>query len=325
MARLAEDKMTANFQTATRQFFEQMTLNDSDRQEHLALFVRIIRVFYPIFVVTILISGTLTGNWNNVFLAILLAGLASGIIYGFVRVNFYYSTIFMTNVSIFVIVFITASNARPPHVEIAYVLLAPLLASIYLSPFMTGVIGATAAASIMLFGAITTSMPSSIVFDLTGLTIILTIFIVAVGHRRRQFEEARRELRVQQERTKLMEFVLNSISHDLRTPLTVIETNLYLLERDKTPDKRQQRIDKMRHQTKRLDRMVSDILMFSHMEANQALDKSCDLVPIVHQTVASLQELAQERKITLTATCAMTQAIVKGDADLWGTCHHELS
>lgn len=246
------------------------------------------------------------------------ASFTSVLVYFAIRRRWYYRTILFINIAIFVFVFLIAFNSNPPHVEIVYVLIAPLLASIFLSPVMTSLLGLVAVIVIIGFATVMTpSIPSSIAVDLTGFVTICTTFIVAVGYRRRQFENTRNEFLLQQERLKMMQFMVSSISHDFRTPLSIIHNNLYLLERDPSPDKASARIEKIRHQANHLEQMVDDNLTLSRMEVAEKRQHPFDLVPIVHETVEQFQTVADERKIKLSISQIEAQAIITGDANLW--------
>ncbi|MEM9955010.1 MAG: HAMP domain-containing sensor histidine kinase [Chloroflexota bacterium] len=310
--------MIGKVQSTIHQFLQQLALTEDERTERLALSRKILNAFVPIVLSTILLSGVLTGNWNNVVLATTCAILASAVVYFSISHGWYYGTIFLINIAIFIIVFLIALNSRPPHIEIVYVLMSPLVASIFLSASMTGLMGVLAIIVIAVFAIwMTPSMPSGIAVDLVGFVTICTTFIVAVGYRRRQFENTRNEFLLQQERLKMMQFMVSSISHDFRTPLSIIHNNLYLLERDPSPDKASTRIEKIRHQANHLEQMVDDNLTLSRMEIAEKRQHPFDLVPIVQETVEQFQIVADERKIKLSVSQIEAQAIITGDANLW--------
>src|SRR6185295_11974049 len=53
---------------------------------------------------------------------------------------------------------------------------------------------------------------------------------------RKQVEAQRLELALIQERAHLLKELLNTLSHDLKTPLSILTTNLYLLEKKTDPE-----------------------------------------------------------------------------------------
>lgn len=65
-------------------------------------------------------------------------------------------------------------------------------------------------------------------------------------------------------------FIADS-SHELRTPITVIKSNLHLLRRAKDPTDRSELIETSEAETSRLNRMVNDLLYMAQMQAGQEL------------------------------------------------------
>jgi PAS domain S-box-containing protein len=59
---------------------------------------------------------------------------------------------------------------------------------------------------------------------------------------------------------------ISDISHELRTPVTSLNTRLFLLERD-TPERRQEHLNSLKSQLRRLNRLLEDVLNFARFEA----------------------------------------------------------
>jgi len=59
---------------------------------------------------------------------------------------------------------------------------------------------------------------------------------------------------------------ISDVSHDLRTPLTVINTQLYLLRKSLTETEHLQRLDLLEQYTGRLKRTVNDMLNLSVLD-----------------------------------------------------------
>ncbi|MDX2162362.1 MAG: PAS domain S-box protein [bacterium] len=85
----------------------------------------------------------------------------------------------------------------------------------------------------------------SVVFDLTS---------------RRQAEEQALTLRFEQERGRLLAEFVQSAMHDFATPMSMINTSLYLLERAEQPERRAQRIEHIQEQMRHLSRLVDGTL-----------------------------------------------------------------
>ncbi len=74
------------------------------------------------------------------------------------------------------------------------------------------------------------------------------------------------ELALEKERVDLLREFVGNISHDLKTPLTVINNSLYLLERLTDPTKQNEKLDLIKMQTQVLDRYIQDILTISRLD-----------------------------------------------------------
>ncbi len=79
------------------------------------------------------------------------------------------------------------------------------------------------------------------------------------------FEIAVEKLRIQ----LLAEFIRN-VSHDFRTPLSVINTHLYLLRHNDVADKRLERLDMVERQATRLGRLIEGLLKMTRLDTEVA-------------------------------------------------------
>ena len=125
----------------------------------------------------------------------------------------------------------------------------------------------------------------------------LAIEAVRVG------EEAQ-QARFLREKEKLHTTVLNSISHDLRTPLVSITGTLTsLLDRETHFDERSQHdlLKGAYSEAKRLNRLVGNLLDISRLESGSIKLKRdlCDLSEIIGVARSQLRELLGERQITI--------------------------
>ena len=78
---------------------------------------------------------------------------------------------------------------------------------------------------------------------------------------RKQAEQQALELKLQQERIKLLTTFFQDASHEFRTPLSIIKTATYIIERLDAPDKRQEKLDQINQQAERIDKLVNDLLL----------------------------------------------------------------
>ncbi len=96
---------------------------------------------------------------------------------------------------------------------------------------------------------------------------------------------------------------LLSVSHDLRTPLTVIEGYAEALAEEATPDPKNAGVIISSH-AKRLERLVDDLLDLARIDANQFTlsTESVDISALVQRILAGLQHKAAEADVTIETT-----------------------
>ena len=114
------------------------------------------------------------------------------------------------------------------------------------------------------------------------------------------------------------EFVTN-VSHELKTPLTamlgILETLQLMGPSD--PEAQQSFFGMMQKETKRMNRLVSDLLSLNSVQANERIRPSTplDLRALLEETVTSLQGLSHKAHSQLLFTPPKTAPIVVGDGD----------
>jgi PAS domain S-box-containing protein len=125
---------------------------------------------------------------------------------------------------------------------------------------------------------------------------------------RKGAEQQQLNLAIEQEKVKLLQRFITSISHDLRTPLSTINTGLYLIERVKDdPDRFRQQIASVQAQVQHLDRLIDDLLSMSRLDRRKTADYRFALHPVndlVRAVVNDLSPQAVDKRQTLTFTGA---------------------
>lgn len=92
---------------------------------------------------------------------------------------------------------------------------------------------------------------------------------------------------LEQEKSKMMATFMESASHDLRTPLTIINTSLYLLERISDPDKQKVKLNLVKDQVKHLQNLIEDIISMARLDGRTDLD----LQPLdLNQLIVAIQQ-----------------------------------
>lgn len=125
----------------------------------------------------------------------------------------------------------------------------------------------------------------------------------AIAIERAQLVEQTRQTQVLQATEKLQTALLNSISHDLRTPLVSITGALSGLQEDGALNEAARRslIDTARGEAERLNRLVGNLLDMTRLEAGALRIKQapCDIQDVIGSALERLGERATDRTVTL--------------------------
>jgi PAS domain S-box-containing protein len=129
-------------------------------------------------------------------------------------------------------------------------------------------------------------------------------------------EKRERELLLVKEKNQFLSEFLSTVSHDLKTPLSVINTNLYLLERIQDPIKQHDKIEHIKEQTALVEKFIQDILTVTRLDHLpglnlQPLDLNRMLSDIAHQ----FRSRAETKLVELRLDLTQDLPLVSGDAD----------
>ena len=129
----------------------------------------------------------------------------------------------------------------------------------------------------------------------------------------RLIEENRMQLSVEREQMRIMSDFVRDASHDFRTPLSIIQTSLYLLKRKAETQEQLDRLGTIGMQASRLSRLIDGLLTM--LELDKA---SLSLIPINLKTVAQnavdrVMETAHKAGLTLDLTASEDMIFVNGE------------
>jgi two-component system sensor histidine kinase KdpD len=116
-----------------------------------------------------------------------------------------------------------------------------------------------------------------------------------------QLAEQARQIKLLQAAEKLQNALLNSISHDLRTPLVSITGALSTLEQDELlePAARQSLVETAREEADRLNRLVGNLLDMTRLESGalQVKRDDCDVQDLIGAALGQIEARLTGRKI----------------------------
>lgn len=143
----------------------------------------------------------------------------------------------------------------------------------------------------------------------TGISVYFSNINARKEHERQQFQ-----LAMERERVDILADFIQSASHDFRTPLSIIKTNLYLMSRVNDPEQRKGYLDTLNEQTISIEILVNDMLEMNRLKSQSQFTLiPCRLNELVSIAVEHLAEKAAQKEITITANLAAYDIFVKAD------------
>jgi signal transduction histidine kinase len=132
----------------------------------------------------------------------------------------------------------------------------------------------------------------------------------------RRLEGESAELAAEQERAQVLRQFIRDLSHDFRTPLTVISTSTYLLQKLTDPQRQQEQIDKLKTQSDRLKQLFDELLTMTRLdnEVDPLQMEPVDLNQLLGQILDSEKPAAQVKHQTVNFTPAAKMPFIEGDA-----------
>ncbi len=128
-------------------------------------------------------------------------------------------------------------------------------------------------------------------------------------------EQRERELTRANERNAFLTEFFGTVSHDLKTPLAVMNTSLYLITRAQTAAQREMRLQQISNQVEQMDSYLQDMLTISRLEHLPAFkSESLDLNPLVEEVSFSLHSRLEGKRLTYQVMTQPNLPAVEGDA-----------
>jgi signal transduction histidine kinase len=109
---------------------------------------------------------------------------------------------------------------------------------------------------------------------------------------RRKAEQQQVSLAVETEKVKVLQRVITSVSHDLRTPLSTINTGVYLMSKFKAdPVRFDAQVARVEAQVKQLEHLIDDLLTMSRLDRRQTGEYQMAVHPVNALVTAALHEV----------------------------------
>ena len=106
----------------------------------------------------------------------------------------------------------------------------------------------------------------------------------------------------ERERVRVLAEFLESASHDIRTPLSILNISLTLLERETQPEKRRYHFDVLSQTLKRLEKTLESMFVMTRLDTlPQYVTQLTNIASLIETVVVSQMTLATAQKVQLTS------------------------
>ncbi len=127
-------------------------------------------------------------------------------------------------------------------------------------------------------------------------------------------EEEHLALELQMRKNDFLKEFIGHMTHDIKTPLSVIKNSTYLMERVQEPARQTEYIDRINYQLERLDRIIEDILTISRLDhIDLSSQQSIRLTQLIKHTANQLQPKIERKNITLVLDVAPQIPVFMGN------------
>jgi len=114
----------------------------------------------------------------------------------------------------------------------------------------------------------------------------------------RQAQQQRLELAIEKEKVQLLASFIADVAHEFKTPLSIINTGLYLLEKASSPDDKFRHLDSIKEQASAIDILLEDMLTMTRLDsASAAIFEALDLNLLIRKVLAVIEPLAREKDL----------------------------
>ncbi len=130
----------------------------------------------------------------------------------------------------------------------------------------------------------------------------------------KEMEKQRLAVALEHEKVQILADFIAAASHDFRTPLSVINTSAYLLNRMSDADQRDHHFKQIQEQTYHIERLVDGLLTMSRLDRGDVFRfKSVNLNSVIQQIEVRKRSQVDQKRQTLTLDLDLSLPAIEAD------------
>lgn len=142
-----------------------------------------------------------------------------------------------------------------------------------------------------------------------------------------EYKETQRLLTLAEERASVYEEVLNNASHEFRTPLSIINTNVYLAQQSRDQEKCNNYLQSVREQSDTLNSLLENFLLIARLDVEAEVEMKPLQVTTILDTAVNMSAMyAKQQDVTVNLSAQNILPTIQGHFEyLTVTLHHLIS
>lgn len=296
-------------------------ITPEERAERIALLGKTLRLFLPLAVIiAILNAGVATINghfWQGVLVN--LPGLVLAfLIERLTHTRRYRLLVWLPPLCGIPLIYALALQAGPPYLYLFVLAIFPMYgalllymqANIYLALLsLTALIG-----FYLLFP---NAIPGSVFLQWIGIFVMFEALLLFFAAYMLRLETRSHRVGQNQQRLDAMRDFIRNISHDFRTPLTVIQSSAYLLLRLEDPERRAKQAQQIDRMVARMEQMLNNTVMLARLQSLRTITFApVNLNEVFEVLQQTYPKVAAEKGLHFEMQIPADLPEMQGDADL---------
>lgn len=144
---------------------------------------------------------------------------------------------------------------------------------------------------------------------------VLQLFVRDITQRQ-QAEERDKLLAIEQQRVQLLGNFVRTVAQEFRTPLTLVNTSMYFLERITDKDQQVFHQEKLKAQIQYISHLVETMLAMARLESVTEFDqRPVDLNPVLQAVLTNRQEEIKQKELSLVLDLPSDLSAVNGESE----------
>ena len=132
----------------------------------------------------------------------------------------------------------------------------------------------------------------------------------------KQAEQQRLELTLERERMQVLASFITQASHEFRTPLSIISTSTYMIQKTDNPDKRKHHFHQIDQQVNNITQLIENLSTLAKLDSGQLIHlETIDFNQMLGDIYRSKEVLFQNHDIKSTLDLTKTPIFIKSNID----------